>query len=557
MSAPQVDLILAVSALILGLIFPRLGSKTFEYIEARFAVVARRPLIACATVTVLALSLRLALLPILPIPEPAIHDEFSYLLAADTFSKGRLTNPTHPMWVHFETFHVNQHPTYMSMYPPAQGLILAAGKLATGKPWFGVWLITGLLCGAITWALQGWLPPGWAFFGGLLFMVRIGLFSYWMNSYYGASIAAFGGALVTGALPRLLRAPSSSTAAVLGVGALILANSRPFEGFLLCLTAVVILLVPMYKNRGWRRDLFRHGFIPLVVLAGIGGASMAYYNWRVYGNALTLSYVSNRATYAVAPVFVWETPGPIPEYRHPVMRDFYVGYELSTFLSATGQYGLPAHWVVEALRFWDFFLYPLLSLALLLGLYWLITDAQMRPVWTLFLVCAAGVGTIAFFMAHYMAPAVAAFYILLVQSMRLASSRLWPSRSCGLAMVRNLAAAAAMMAVIAPAYVSPSFHFGANWHFVFPPIPGRAGILRQLDRQPGRDLVIVRYRPGHPVMNEWVYNEADIDAAEIVWAREMDAANNRELITYFKGRKIWLLEADQNPPRLSAYADPP
>src|SRR5205823_10179725 len=110
-------------------------------------------------------------------PRAQQYDEFSYLLAADTFAHGRLTNPTHPLWQHFESFHINQRPTYMSMYPPAQGLTLAAGKAIGGHPWYGVWVRVALMCAATAWMLQACRPPQWARLGGLIAVIRTGLFS--------------------------------------------------------------------------------------------------------------------------------------------------------------------------------------------------------------------------------------------------------------------------------------------------------------------------------------------------------------------------------------------
>jgi hypothetical protein len=86
----------------------------------------------------------------------------------------------------------------------------------------------------------------------------------------------------------------------------------------------------------------------------------------------------------------------------------------------------------------------------------------------------------------------------------------------------------------------------------------RARLLDHLNRTPGNHLVIVRYGPKHKFMYEWVYNEPRIDQGKVVWARDMGDGANRELMRYFSGRQVWLLDVDDDTkaPVLSPYAAP-
>ena len=192
---------------------------------------------------VLPIALRLALLPVHPIPSPGVSDDFSYLLLGDTLSHFRLTNPPHPMHRFFETYYVLQQPTYSSVYPLGQGIVLALGQTMFRNPWAGVAISAGAMCSLCYWMLRGWTTPIWALIGGLLAAIEFGPLSHWMNSYWGGAVSACAGCLAFGALPRLRRNPTVRNAALLGLGIAIEMLTRPYESIFFAL-AVLLFFLP-------------------------------------------------------------------------------------------------------------------------------------------------------------------------------------------------------------------------------------------------------------------------------------------------------------------------
>jgi hypothetical protein len=556
---------LAVLALAVSFGLPGFGSLWFSRIERVFNQLARRKSLSVALVGVAAFVLRIAVLPFCPIPFPFLTDDFSFLLAADTFASGRLTNPTPAMWVNLESIHVTMKPTYMSMYFPAQGLVLAAGKVLTGHPWCGILVMTALMCAAICWMLQAWLPPSWALLGGLLAVLRLGLFSYWINTYSGAgSIVALGGALVLGALPRFIKHARFRDALLTATGVALLGICRPYDGLLLCLPVAVYLGRWIFrgKNRPSPALLLRRTALPLALIMA-AGAWMAYYDYRVFGDPLTLPYSVNRAQYALAPYFIWQSKRPEPNYQHNVIRDFYYQDELNNFNAIHSLSGFIPETLLKVAR--AFLFYAGISLLIpLIMVRRVLLDRRLRFLILCLPVLIAGQLIEVFLLPHYLAAYTAVFYAIGLQAMR--HLRLWKpgGHAVGLTLQRSVVTICVLMAALR--VVAEPLHFAlprwptteaAEW-FGFSSFSGteRASTEAALRQMPGKQLAIVRYAPNHNPQVEWVYNAADLDNAKIIWAWEMDDTANQNLIHYYKDRAVWLVEPDATPAKLTPYASP-
>lgn len=538
-----------VAALLIWIAPQALGDR-LRPLKTKFGQLARRRGAAIAFCGLLPVVIRLLLLGIYPVPEPSIHDEFSHLLLADTLVHGRLTNPPHPLWQHFESIHIIQQPTYNSMYPPGQGAFLALGEWLLHEPWAGVLLSVGLMFAAMCWMMQAWLPDKWALWGTIVAILVFGVTTLWMNSYLSGAVSSIGGALVLGAVRRLRRRTGVRESLLfdslmLGAGAVLLMNTRPFEGLALTLAALVYLASGV-SLRGWSKIA-----VPAGVVLAAGLAFTGYYNWRVTGSALRLPYEVNRETYGW-PENLGILPAKQVSIRHRVLRDMYQK-EIAHHTIYSSWHAFLDSLDVRAFENWSFFGGPVLTIPLLF-LPNVFLDRRTRPVVA---IVAVMLGLNLFQMLLYpyhLGPVVPAIFVLIAQGARhiyVLFSRTRLARGLAFAVLLPFcAAAASTLKLEADDLKLPLTYWehGAEAH-----ADARAYIEHWLSNRPRKQLVVVHYSRYHSPDQEWVYNGADIDGSKVVWAREMDPSSDAELVRYFKDREVWRLDADSTPQHVVPY----
>jgi hypothetical protein len=310
--------------------------------------------------------------------------------------------------------------------------------------------------------------------------------------------------------------------------------------------AVSLFLWMMGKRRPPTRVLIPRVVLPVLLLLAITGGGMSYYFSRVTDQPFRMPYQVNRATYGVAPYFIWQTPNPQPVYRHVAMRDFYLNIELPAYQRMCSAAGFMRETAIKFLVLWGFYVGPVLTIPLM-TLPWTLRDKRIRWLLIAGAVSLAGMAMVTFFIPHYVATITAVIMAVVLQGMR--HLRVWcpHGKPIGTALVRAV--------VVSCVLLVPLRTWILAWHKVSETSAAmssqRASILTRLEARPGRQLILVRYKPEHDPLQEWVYNGADIDDSTVVWARDMGPKQNQELIHYYSSRRAWMLEADEVPPKLS------
>lgn len=499
-------------------------------------------------------------------PVATVQDELSYVVAADTYAHGRLTNPTPAFFEHFETTHVIMEPSYISKYPPLQGMFMAVGQVVFGHQIFGVWLTCGLFAASLFWMLSVWTKREWAILGTISMMLLLGINSYWAQSFWGGMIAASGGALFLGGFRQILRKLSAGAAVLMVLGGVILVNSRPFEGVVTMLPALFFLLVWFFRDKeNSFSDKLKRLVLPGAAVAVIALSAMGYQYYRVTGSPFKMPYSVHHAQYYPAPLFSFQDYNPNATKGNPRIRRIYDTYTHPPVLDAMLTTGLPDSTVLRSIYgfIYLFSATPFFLLSpLLLPLFYISLPLVVKGDRNFYLIAATVVFTftcMAFGVwwdqHHYAAPLTACFFLVLTEGFRKFYESGKNSQRRLILLTFILLAAGGFVYQQFFSYRPPRLEadFSTERALIGDGLAGNTKIKIKLperatffkdefekivEKNAERYLAIVEYDPKFNIHDEIVYNKADIANAKLIWAHDLGEEKNRALINYYSNRKV-------------------
>lgn len=527
-------------------VLPAKAQRYIRLLLRRIAVVCQRigPGVSIVLAGVASVALNLLLWETAFYPVPATVDETAYLFGAETFAEGRLTNPTHPQHESLtaacrQGFLIHL-PSWQMKFPPGQSLFLALGLLA-GDPRLGILLCAGLAMSGLCWMLLGVLPLRWALLGTLLALLNRFLLLRWGMGYISGYASVLGGVLVYGALFRLLRQPKLRHGVIFGLGCVVLAYSRPYEGLL---TSIPAALAMLWRIVGWRPSfaerlsMAKQGLVPasMVLAAGLGW--LGYYQSAVTGSPFVMPYQ------------IWNEQAESQSFTQLLNESGKVYEELR---SDAGLFGA-VEWLVTSRfrRSWKTALTMITPFCaiMLLGLVRVRWPTPIRIAFGASLLVSAGVLMVSayWYPAEYFAPILGNLVLLVTYGCRGLKKISIRRRRVGATLGGLIPVCTVLLLIQVFVWVFPNRR------------PGdvqlqRNNVIKRLLETDGEHLVLVRYQRPPEYHEEWVNNSPAVDRQRIVWACELDADRNADLLKYYAGRKVWLLQPQLESPVLTPIDD--
>ena len=478
------------------------------------------------------------LVSIVGIPIPQTHDEFGYLLAADTFLHGRLVNPTPTSPQHFEFFHILLKPVYAAKYPPLQGFFLAVGTLLTGLPVAGVWLSSLLGSLSIYWLLRAFFSLRWSLFGTILW-VFAPLNILWCDSYWGGHVAVLGGALSAGAFFRYLRIPTGKYLLIWGAGIFLLLNSRIYEGAVLTAILMLFWVYDRLKNRKTGKEFYRRTGV-FVLIIFINFLWIGFYNYSVSQNPFVLPYSLHHAQYHRVPLFVFqnvdetkpEIPPVIKKLDERWVSEFYENYKnpLAAIKSTAERIPIYLVWLTRS---------PFLLILFLLSVFTFAKGDNRDFIWKMRVILAVFLVALVlttFKGDRFIAPVVGIAFVLLTAAAKMLYRKggFWKITILSLPLIAGGGFILGTLALELKR--TPVSEAADN-------LQTRRQIVENLRSQGGKHLIFVETDEARPAdARFYVYNEAEIANSRIIWAHNLNSDENRVLIEHYGNRKIWLLK---------------
>lgn len=537
------ELVLTVAALIAAIALHRTEGRFAQSLERTFAAMERLlaklagcPVLAMAVLAIASIGLRLALAPWLGTPDPVVADEFSLIFQADTMRHGHLANPG-DVTPNFEAVYVLLRPTYASIYPVLRSFPILLGLLTGIGAWGGVLLSVAALVIAVYWMVRQWVNDQTALLAAAIVIVRFGLFSLWVNSYFGSAFTALGGVLLLGGYRAVTVRQARSGGIAIGVGVSILLTTRPYEALFYAAPILIALLVHFVLAPGATRKALVVPSLVAVAFIGFGLGCTVASNSAITHDFKVFPYNLYRQTSSLAPA--WLTSKPVPMVgtgpRYATAQRF-MAFEFEKYQAY--RHALAATEFARFRNYWLFYVGFALTIPFAFGV-----CALRRHK-----VVLASAGTLALALsietwtfAHYAAPAFGFFMLAIAQGFATMRQRawLWPGRLLVLALLLGSVVPLRMVATGQPNFapwVDNGFNTPCCW---LRPRSLPDEFKRVVEQTPGRNLVLVDTGPQAPYAI-LIANEPVLANARTVLVNN-DPQYDWTTIYRFPGRHVWTI----------------